>query len=196
MPKPLSPLAKKPRRKTAPKPKLTSSRSTAPHQLPGDSKPERRRLVGLMTLLMSDRTGSPPHRKLALATPQVSIILNYEEMLAQAKRFCGYFLRNSTFSRRSRSRTMQLRNLSGGAQRQEPASRSRAAPNACIPRPSAVQFGQPTEAVPTLGAACPQNGAKLIIWMPGKRADEQISKSAGLSCLIHHTGRHCGLFHQ
>ncbi|MGO2069724.1 HNH endonuclease signature motif containing protein [Glutamicibacter arilaitensis] len=159
-----------------------------------DLKPERRRLVGLMTLLMSDRTGSPPHRKLALATPQVSIILNYEKMLAQAKDFAV---------------------TSSGIQLSAGEARAALCNSGIYPvvlngkslpldlgRTQRLYSKAQRRAIRAAYRGCSYPGCSmpaerceidhLDAWEKGGRTD---IKSAGLSCLIHHTGRHCGLFH-
>jgi hypothetical protein len=159
-----------------------------------DLKPERRRLVGLMTLLMSDRTGSRPHRKLALATPQVSIILNYEKMLAQAKDFAV---------------------TSSGIQLSPGEARAALCNSGIYPvvlngkslpldlgRTQRLYSRAQRRAIRAAYRGCSYPGCSmpaerceidhLDAWEKGGRTD---IKSAGLSCLIHHTGRHCGLFH-
>ena len=53
-----------------------------------DLKPERRRLVGFMALLMSERkpNGSPPEQQAGLAGSQVSIILDWEKIRSKGSR--------------------------------------------------------------------------------------------------------------
>ena len=53
-----------------------------------DLKPERRRLVGFMALLMSERkpNGSPPEQQAGLAGAQVSIILDWEKIRSKGSR--------------------------------------------------------------------------------------------------------------
>ncbi|MGH3651401.1 HNH endonuclease signature motif containing protein [Glutamicibacter sp.] len=168
-----------------------SSSASAPWE---DLKPERRRLVGLMALLMSDRTASPPHRQPGLATPQVSIILNYERMLEQATDFavttsgiqlspgearaalCHAGLYPVVLNGKSLPLDLgRTQRLYSKAQRRA----IRAAYRGC----SYPGCSMPSE-------RCEID--HLDAWEKGGRTD---IKFAGLSCLIHHTARHCGLFH-
>ncbi|MGP4993871.1 HNH endonuclease signature motif containing protein [Glutamicibacter ardleyensis] len=69
-----------------------AARTPRPEQMDApweNLSPERRHLIGFMALLMIDRTGSggSPGKQPGLATPQVSIIIDYEKMVERGKDF-------------------------------------------------------------------------------------------------------------
>ncbi len=161
-----------------------------------DLKPERRRLVGFMALLMTDRkpAGSQPEEIPGLARAQVSIILNWEKMQQQASSFavtsagiplspgetraalCNAGIYPLVLN--SKSLPLDL----GRTQRFFSKAQGRAV------RASYRGCSYP-------GCSMPAEQCEvdhLDPWEKGGRTD---IKSADLNCLIHHPARHCGLFH-
>ena len=174
-------------------PPETSPSSPRPdeHKPWEDMKPERRRLLGLLTLLMgSSPTGS------GISTPpaaQVSIVLNWEKMQQQLKDFAvtssglpltpgearaalctaGVYplVLNGTSLPLDLGRTQRLFSKAQGRA-------IRAAYRGC----SYPGCSMPAE-------RCELD--HLDPWEKGGRTD---IASADLNCPIHHIGRHCGLF--
>jgi len=161
-----------------------------------DLKPERRRLIGLMALLLKDHranNGTDSNRA-GLATAQVSIILDYEKMLSGAPRYavsssglgfspgelraamCNAGIYPVILNGRSLpldlGRTQRLFTKAQGRT-------IRAAYRGC--------------AYP--GCAMPVERCELDhldAWEKGGCTDIH---SASLCCPVHHVERHCGLFH-
>lgn len=160
-----------------------------------DLRPERRRLVGFMALLMTDRNQSgPPGKQPGLATPQVSIILDYEKMKRDAQQFAvsssgiplspgearaalctaGIYplVLNGKSLPLDLGRTQRLYSKAQGRA-------IRAAYRGCL----------------YPGCSMPAERCELDhldAWEKGGSTDID---SAGLGCPVHHIGRHCGLFH-
>ncbi|UYQ76813.1 HNH endonuclease [Glutamicibacter sp. JL.03c] len=161
-----------------------------------DLKPERRRLIGLMALLLKDHraNNAAESNRAGLATAQVSIILDYEKMLSGAPRYavsssglgfspgelraamCNAGIYPVILNGRSLpldlGRTQRLFTKAQGRT-------IRAAYRGC--------------AYP--GCAMPVERCELDhldAWEKGGCTDIH---SASLCCPVHHVERHCGLFH-
>lgn len=161
-----------------------------------DLKPERRRLVGFMALLMCDRTpnGSTEPQQPGLASAQVSIILNWEKMQQQAKDFAvtssGMALspgeiRTALCNAGILPVTLNGKSLPldlGRTQRLFSKAQVRAL------RASYRGCSYPGCSMPV--ERCEAD--HLDAWEKGGSTD---IRSSLLNCLIHHTARHCGLFH-
>ena len=147
-----------------------------------------------MARLTSDRTASPPDKQPGLATPQVSIILNYERMLAQASDFAVTSSGIQLSPGEARAALCQagicpvvLNGKSlpldlGRTQRLYSKAQRRA-------------IRAPYRGCSYPGCSMPAERCEidhLDAWEKGGRTD---IRNAALSCVIHHTARHCGLFH-
>ena len=161
-----------------------------------DLKPERRRLVGFMAMLMSDRTSTsdPPGQRAGLVAPQVSIILNWDKMQEQAQDFAV---------------TSSGMSLSAGEVRTAlcnagvyPVVLNGQSLPLDLGRTQRLYSKSQRRAIRAAYRGCSYPGCSMPVerceidhldaWEKGGRTD---IKSAGLNCLIHHTARHCGLFH-
>lgn len=161
-----------------------------------DLKPERRRLVGFMALLMTDRkpTGSQPEEIPGLARVQVSIILNWEKMQQQASSFavtsagtplspgetraalCNAGIYPLVLN--SKSLPLDL----GRTQRFFSKAQGRA-----------IRAAYRGCSYP--GCSMPAEQCEIDHLDPWEKGGRTDIKSADLNCLIHHPARHCGLFH-
>lgn len=161
-----------------------------------DLKPERRRLVGFMALLMTDRkpTGSQPEGIPGLARAQVSIILNWEKMQQQASSFavtsagtplspgetraalCNAGIYPLVLN--SKSLPLDL----GRTQRFFSKAQGRA-----------IRAAYRGCSYP--GCSMPAEQCEIDHLDPWEKGGRTDIKSADLNCLIHHPARHCGLFH-
>lgn len=161
-----------------------------------DLKPERRRLVGFMALLMTDRkpTGSQPEEIPGLARAQVSIILNWEKMQQQASSFavtsagtplspgetraalCNAGIYPLVLN--SKSLPLDL----GRTQRFFSKAQGRA-----------IRAAYRGCSYP--GCSMPAEQCEIDHLDPWEKGGRTDIKSADLNCLIHHPARHCGLFH-
>ena len=159
-----------------------------------DLNPERRRLIGFMALLTSDRTASPPNKQPGLATPQVSIILNYERMLARASDFAVTSSGIQLSPGEARAALCQAGIypvvLNG---KSLPLDLGRTQRLYSKAQRRAIRAAYRGCSYP--GCSMPAERCEidhLDAWEKGGRTD---IKNAALSCVIHHTARHCGLFH-
>jgi len=161
-----------------------------------DLKPERRRLIGLMALLLKDHganNGADSNRA-GLATAQVSIILDYEKMLSGAPRYAasssglGFSpgeLRAAMCNAGIYPVILNGRSLPldlGRTQRLFTKAQGRA-----------IRAAYRGCAYP--GCAMPVERCELDhldAWEKGGCTDIH---SASLCCPVHHVERHCGLFH-
>ncbi len=161
-----------------------------------DLKPERRRLVGFMALLMTDckPTGSQPEGIPGLARAQVSIILNWEKMQQQANSFavtsagtplspgetraalCNAGIYPLVLN--SKSLPLDL----GRTQRFFSKAQGRA-----------IRAAYRGCSYP--GCSMPAEQCEIDHLDPWEKGGRTDIKSADLNCLIHHPARHCGLFH-
>ncbi|MGO4296507.1 DUF222 domain-containing protein [Glutamicibacter sp. MCAF14] len=147
-----------------------------------DLKPERRRLVGFMALLMSERkpNGSPPDQQAGFASSQVSIILDWEKLQQKMEDFAvtssGILL--SPGEARTALCTAGILPvvLNGKSLPLDLGRTQRLFSKAQVRALRAVYRG-----VHILGAACRRSGARRIIWIRGRRAGALISS---LRCSI------------
>ncbi|KWR73507.1 hypothetical protein RN04_02950 [Arthrobacter sp. W1] len=161
-----------------------------------DLKPERRRLVGFMALLMSERKsgGSPPDQQAGLASSQVSIILDWEKLQRKMEDFAvtssGILL--SPGEARTALCTAGILPvvLNGKSLPLDLGRTQRLFSKAQVRALQAAYRGCSYPGCSMPAQRCEAD--HLDPWEKGGRTD---IKSAVLNCLIHHTARHCGLFH-
>ncbi|WP_407645323.1 HNH endonuclease signature motif containing protein [Glutamicibacter mysorens] len=159
-------------------------------------KPERRRLVGFMALLMSERkpNGSPPDKQAGLASSQVSIILDWEKLQQKMEDFAvtssGILL--SPGEARTALCTAGILPvvLNGKSLPLDLGRTQRLFSKAQVRALQAAYRGCSYPGCSMPAQRCEAD--HLDPWEKGGRTD---IKSAVLNCLIHHTARHCGLFH-
>ena len=160
-----------------------------------DLKPERRRLVGFMALLMSERkpNGSPPDQQAGLASSQVSIILDWEKLQRKMEDFAvtssGILL--SPGEARTALCTAGILPvvLNGKSLPLDLGRTQRLFSKAQVRALRAAYRGCSYPGCSMPAQRCEAD--HLDPWEKGGRTD---IKSAVLNCLIHHTARHCGLF--
>lgn len=159
-----------------------------------DLKPERRRLIGLMALLMADHRGETGTHRAGLATGQVSIILDYEKMLSRAHKYAvtssGFALSPGEVRAAMCTAGIYPVVLNGDSlpldlgrtQRLFSKAQGRAARAAyrgcCYP-----------------GCSMPVERCELDHLDPWERGGPTDITSVALGCPVHHVERHCGLFH-
>lgn len=161
-----------------------------------DLKPERRRLVGFMALLMSERkpNGSPPDQQAGLAGAQVSVILDWDKLQQQAEDFAvtssGILL--SPGEARTALCTAGILPvvLNGKSLPLDLGRTQRLFSKAQVRALRAAYRGCSYPGCSMPAQRCEAD--HLDPWEKGGRTD---INSAVLNCLIHHTARHCGLFH-
>ena len=160
-----------------------------------DLKPERRRLVGFMALLMSERKsgGSPSDQQAGLASSQVSIILDWEKLQRKMEDFAvtssGILL--SPGEARTALCTAGILPvvLNGKSLPLDLGRTQRLFSKAQVRALRAAYRGCSYPGCSMPAQRCEAD--HLDPWEKGGRTD---IKSAVLNCLIHHTARHCGLF--
>lgn len=167
-----------------------------------DLKPERRRLIGLMALLLKDHRANEDHQandgtsasRAGLATAQVSIILDYEKMLSGAPR---YAVSSSGLAFSPGELRAAMCNsgiypviLNGQSLPLDLGRTQRLFTKA---QGRAIRAAYRGCAYP--GCAMPVERCELDhldAWENGGCTDIH---SASLCCPVHHVERHCGLFH-
>ncbi|MBM7769342.1 HNH endonuclease signature motif containing protein [Glutamicibacter nicotianae] len=161
-----------------------------------DLKPERRRLVGFMALLMSERrpNGSPPEQQAGFASSQVSVILDWEKMQEQAEDFAvtSSGIQLSPGEARTVLCTAGVLPvvLNGRSLPLDLGRTQRLFSKAQVRALRAAYRGCSYPGCSMPAQRCEAD--HLDPWEKGGRTDIE---SAVLNCLIHHTARHCGLFH-
>ncbi|MGH3653698.1 DUF222 domain-containing protein [Glutamicibacter sp.] len=161
-----------------------------------DLKPERRRLVGFMALLMSDRQpgGSPPDQQPGLAGAQVSVILDWEKLRQQTGDFAvtssGILLSPGEARTALCNAGILPVVLNGKSLPLDLGRTQRLFTKAQVRALRAAYRGCSYPGCSMPAQRCEAD--HLDPWEKGGRTD---IKSAVLNCLIHHTARHCGLFH-
>ena len=158
-------------------------------------KPERRRLVGFLALLMTDRNQSgSPGKQPGLAVPQVSIILDYEKMRRDGKEFAvtSTGIQLSPGETRAALCTAGIYPLVLNGQ-SLPLDLGRTQRLYSKAQGRAIRAAYRGCLYP--GCSMPAERCELDhldAWEKGGNTDIE---SAALGCMIHHIGRHCGLFH-
>ncbi|MGO2485439.1 MAG: DUF222 domain-containing protein [Glutamicibacter ardleyensis] len=160
-----------------------------------DLKPERRRLVGFMALLMSERkpNGSPPEQQAGLAGAQVSVILDWEKLQRNMEDFA--VTSSGILLSPGEARTVLCTAgilpvvLNGKSLPLDLGRTQRLFSKAQVRALRAAYRGCSDPGCSMPAQRCEAD--HLDPWEKGGRTD---IKSAVLNCLIHHTARHCGLF--
>ncbi|MFJ2469519.1 DUF222 domain-containing protein [Glutamicibacter sp. NPDC087583] len=160
-----------------------------------DLKPERRRLVGFMALLMSERKPSrcPPEQQSGLASAQVSVILDWDKLQQQTENFAvtssGILLSPGEARTALCNAGILPVVLNGKSLPLDLGRTQRLFTKAQVRALSAAYRGCSYPGCSMPAQRCEAD--HLDPWEKGGRTD---IKSAVLNCLIHHTARHCGLF--
>ncbi|MGO3857569.1 MAG: DUF222 domain-containing protein [Glutamicibacter arilaitensis] len=160
-----------------------------------DLKPERRRIVGFMSLLMSERkpNGSPPEQQSGLASAQVSVTLDWDKLQRRMDDFAvtssGILL--SPGEARTALCTAGILPvvLNGKSLPLDLGRTQRLFSKAQVRALRTAYRGCSYPECSMPAQRCEAD--HLDPWEKGGRTD---IKSAVLNCLIHHTARHCGLF--
>jgi len=171
-----------------------------------DLKPERRRLIGLMALLMADHSASTAgttgttgtngtnKNRAGLATGQVSIILDYEKMLARAPSYAvtssGFALSPGEVRAAMCSAGIYPVILNGDCLPLDLGRTQRLFSKAQGRALRAAYRGCSYPGCSMPAARCELD--HLDAWEKGGCTD---ITSAALGCPVHHVERHCGLFH-
>ncbi|WP_334123298.1 HNH endonuclease signature motif containing protein [Glutamicibacter sp.] len=166
-----------------------------------DLKPERRRLIGLMALLLKDhrasdyRAGQPPGTNQAgLATAQVSVILDYEKMLQGAPNYAvsssGLMLSPGEVRTAMCNAGIYPVILNG---KSLPLDLGRTQRLFTKAQGRTIRAAYQGCAYP--GCAMPVERCELDHLDPWEKGGCTDIRSAALCCPVHHVERHCGLFH-
>ncbi len=166
-----------------------------------DLKPERRRLIGLMALLLKDhrasdyRAGQPPGTNQAgLATAQVSVILDYEKMLQGAPNYAvsssGLMLSPGEVRTAMCNAGIYPVILNG---KSLPLDLGRTQRLFTKAQGRTIRAAYQGCAYP--GCAMPVERCELDHLDPWEKGGSTTTRSAALCCPVHHVERHCGLFH-
>lgn len=164
-------------------------------------KPERRRLIGLMALLLKDhrasnhRAGQPPGSNQAgLATAQVSVILDYEKMLQGAPNYAvsssGLMLSPGEVRTAMCNAGIYPVILNG---KSLPLDLGRTQRLFTKAQGRTIRAAYQGCAYP--GCAMPVERCELDHLDPWEKGGCTDIHSAALCCPVHHIERHCGLFH-
>ncbi|MCS3492354.1 hypothetical protein M2368_001357 [Arthrobacter sp. JUb119] len=160
-----------------------------------DLKPERRRLVGFMALLMSERkpSGGPPEQQSGLASAQVSVILDWDKLQQRTEDFAvtssGILLSPGETRTALCNAGILPVVLNGKSLPLDLGRTQRLFTKAQVRALRAAYRGCSYPGCSMPAQRCEAD--HLDPWEKGGRTD---IKSAVLNCLIHHTARHCGLF--
>ncbi|TFH54867.1 HNH endonuclease signature motif containing protein [Glutamicibacter arilaitensis] len=158
-------------------------------------KPERRRLVGFMALLMSERkhSGGPPEQQSGLASAQVSVILDWDKLQQRTEDFAvtssGILLSPGETRTALCNAGILPVVLKGKSLPLDLGRTQRLFTKAQVRALRAAYRGCSYPGCSMPAQRCEAD--HLDPWEKGGRTD---IKSAVLNCLIHHTARHCGLF--
>ncbi len=162
-----------------------------------DLKPERRRLIGVMALLMADhssRTAQDTGTRKGLATGQVSVILDYEKMIAGGEKYAvsssGFTLAPGEVRAMMCSAGIYPVILNG---KSLPLDLGRSQRLFSKAQSRALRAAYRGCSYP--GCSMPVERCELDhldAWEKGGATD---INSAALGCPVHHVERHCGLFH-
>ncbi|KSU66664.1 hypothetical protein AS038_08360 [Arthrobacter sp. NIO-1057] len=161
-----------------------------------DLKPERRRLVGFMALLMSERkpNGSSPDQQAGLASSQVSIILDWEKLQRKMEDFAvtssGILLSPGEARTALCTAGVLPVVLNGKSLPLDLGRTQRLFSKAQVRALRAAYRGCSYPGCSMPAQRCEAD--HLDPWEKGGCTD---INSAVLNCLIHHAARHCGLFH-
>ncbi|MGP5580027.1 HNH endonuclease signature motif containing protein [Glutamicibacter arilaitensis] len=160
-----------------------------------DLKPERRRLVGFVALLMSERkpSGGPPEQQSGLASAQVSVILDWDKLQQRTEDFAvtssGILLSPGETRTALCNAGILPAVLNGKSLPLDLGRTQRLFTKAQVRTLRAAYRGCSYPGCSMPAQRCEAD--HLDPWEKGGRTD---IKSAVLNCLIHHTARHCGLF--
>ncbi|MFD1376769.1 HNH endonuclease [Micrococcus antarcticus] len=160
-----------------------------------DLKPERRRLVGFMALLMSERkpNGSPPDQQAGFTSSQVSIILDWEKLQRKMEDFAvtsSGILLSPGEARTALCTAGVLPVVLNG--KSLPLDLGRTQRLFSKGQVRALRAAYRGCSYP--GCSMPAQRCEADHLDPGEKGGRTDIKSAVLNCLIHHTARHCGLF--
>lgn len=172
---------------TKPEDTETTERSESSPEAWEDMKPERRRLTGLMALLMTKSTGS------ALPSPQVSIVMNWEKMQSQAQDFAvtstGIPLTPGEARAALCNAGIYPVVLSGASLPLDLGRTQRLFSKA---QGRAIRAAYRGCSYP--GCSMPASRCELDHLDPWEKGGRTDIASADLNCPIHHIARHCSLF--